>query len=485
MASREASGYRWGPRRPPALALNGMVASSQGTATRAGLRMLDLGGNAVDAAIAAAAVLAVAEPMSTGIGGDAFAIVAQGSELTGLDAAGPAPVAAPEDSPIASSGPTSVTVPGAVGGWSMLHERFGRLGFDTCLTPAIDVAEHGFPLGAHAARYWSEAVHVPAGWPTAPDVGTALSLPDLARSLRVIADAGPSAFYEGPIAAAIAHASWLDESDLADYAPSWVTPLSVDYDGVRVWELPAPTQGVAALEALSLFDRLGTGLPNQVTAVALALEDAFAYVRDGADVGWLLSDDHLRSRVNATPRLGRGIGGGTVYLCSVDQDGMAVSFIQSIYTPFGSGVLVPGTGIVLNNRAACFAVNGHVEPGRRPYHTIIPGLLTSPDGGLIGPFGVMGGFIQAQAHLQFVIALLESDFDPQAALDRGRFRVDGDRVHLEPPLWQYGGELEATGFHAQQSKDLSSFGGGQAICVRDGTLFGGSDSRKDGYAAGL
>jgi gamma-glutamyltranspeptidase/glutathione hydrolase len=242
---------------------------------------------------------------------------------------------------------------------------------------------------------------------------------------------------------------------------------------------------VAALEALAILDELGDTFADAVVAVSLALEDAFAHVRDGADVGHLLESGHVLSRAAAAAGLGREPAGGTVYLCAVDADGMAVSFIQSLYMSFGSGVLVPGTGVVLANRAACFAVSGRVELGRRPYHTLMPGMLTDPGGALVGPFGVMGGFIQAQAHVQFVLGALAVGLDPQATLDRGRFRVEGRDVHLEPPLWREADGLEHRGFRPVRSRDVSSFGGGQAIFARDGALVGGSDPRKDGCALGL
>jgi gamma-glutamyltranspeptidase / glutathione hydrolase len=475
--------FRWAPARPPVVAARSMVATSQPTATLAGQQMLARGGNAVDAAIAAAAVLGVTEPMSTGIGGDAFAIVHRDGQAIGLDAAGPAPRHADAPLVVPASGPRSVNVPGAVAGWAALGQRFGRFGLDTCLQPAIDIAQAGFAVAFHTARYWAEAQRPPPSMP-APGLGARVRFPDQAATLRAIAEQGPEALYAGEIAARIAAASWLAESDLAAYTPRWVTPLAHPFRDVQVLELPPPTQGVAALEALALVQYIGDGLPNQVRAVSLALEDAFAHVRDGADVGFLLSEEHLRARAAGTPQDVTEPGGGTVYLCAVDENRLAVSFIQSLFMGFGSGVLVPGTGIVLNNRAACFGVEGRVAPGQRPYHTLMPGLLLHGDGGLIGPFGVMGGFIQAQAHVQFVIAALEDGLDPQAALDRGRFRVDRRQVHLEPPLWKHADELNALGYDAVRSRETSSFGGGQAIFVRGDALLGGSDARKDGVAAG-
>ena len=482
---RSEGPFRHGPARAPAFASGSMVATSQVTATLAGIRMLAEGGNAVDAAIAAAAVLGVTEPMSTGLGGDMFAIVHRDGEIVGLDAAGPAPAAIPSPDRVSIAGPESVNVPGAVAGWAALSERFGRLGLDACMRSAIDIADRGFAVGTHAARYWRDAEFTPAPWAPAPSPGERVRFPDQAKSLRAIAERGPQAIYDGPIAERIAASSWLSAADLATYRPTWTTPLSHDFKGVRVHELPPPTQGIATLEALGIVERLGDTVVDQVRAVSLALEDALEHVRDGADVRFLLSAEHLRARAEARPGGAGELGGGTVYLCAVDEDRLAVSLIQSVFGSFGSGVLVPGTGIVLNNRAACFAVGGRVQPGRRPYHTLIPGLLTEIDGSLIGPFGVMGGFIQAQAHVQFVIAALQEEFDPQAALDRGRFRIDGRDVHLEPSLWTAAAELQATGLHPIESREISTFGGGQAIFVRGDCLIGGSDARKDGCAAGI
>jgi gamma-glutamyltranspeptidase / glutathione hydrolase len=470
--------YRFAFGRPPAVAANAMVATSQPLATRAGLRALERGGNAADAALAAAAVLCVTEPMSTGIGGDCFAQVWRDGRLEGLDAAGPAPVRAAPLEPVEQTGPRSVTVPGAVAGWAVLAEH-GRLGLDRCLEDAIDAAEAGFAVAARTADAWRRL----GGpfWPV-PAVGDLFRQPELGVTLRRIAEEGPSAFYEGETAAAIAAASWLEEEDLASYRARWVEPLRLEYKGTEVCELPPPTQGVCALEALGLLGRSSPSLAAQIRCVGLALEDALARVRDGADVGELLTPGYLdarRGRAAATEP-----PGGTVYLCAVDADRTAVSLIQSLFEGFGSGILVPGTGVVLQNRGACFAVSGAVEPGRRPYHTIIPGMLLR-DGALVGPFGVMGGFIQAQAHVQVVSAIVDDGLDPQAALDRPRFRVDGEVVRLEEGLWEREADLQRLGYRTVRDPDTDGFGGGQAIVVAGDALVGGSDPRKDGYAAGF
>ena len=468
--------FRFAPARPPAVAAEAMVATSQPLATRAGLRALERGGNAVDAALAAAAVLSVVEPMATGVGGDAFALVWDGERLHGLDAAGPAPRGAEQLIPVEELGPRSVTVPGAVAGWAALAERFGRFGLDTVLADAVAAAENGFAVGRTTAETWTLA--------PIPRPGHRTRLPELGRTLRRIAAEGPTAVYEGGVAAAIASCTWLAEDDLAAYAPAWVETLTLEYRGTTVCELPPPTQGVAALEALGLLGLNEPSLPAQVECARLALEDALAHVRDGADVSGLLDPERLtRRRGEAAAPVGEPRG-GTVYLCAVDGDGLAVSFIQSLYYAFGSRIVAPGTGIVLQNRGACFAVGGAVEPGRRPYHTIIPGMLLR-GGRLLGPFGVMGGFLQAQAHLQLVSALVDDGLNPQAALDRPRFVVRDSTVRLEEGLWERSGELDGLGLAVVESRERSEFGGGQAILVDGDLLVGGSDARKDGYAAGF
>ncbi len=486
-------GFRFAPGRPPAVSSEAMVATSQPLATLSGLRAIERGGNAADAALAAAAMLCVTEPLSTGIGGDAFAIVFEDGRLHGLDAAGPAPMSADPLVPVDEHGPRSVTVPGAVGGWVALAERHGRLGIDVCVSDAIDVAERGFAVQSRTAFAWSGGVRtgatgpsldLPEGYSPAPSRGAIVRLPALAATLRLIAEKGADAIYTGAVARAICDASWLEEDDLAGYAPRWVEPMQAAYRGHTVVELPPPTQGIAVLEALGLLEGLAPDLESQVRCAALALEDAYDHVRDGADVSHLLDAGFLARRRNAFPRTTAEPGGGTVYLCAVDRDGMAVSFIQSLFGAFGSGLLAGDSGLVLQNRGACFSIGGAVIPGARPYHTIIPGMLLKNDE-LIGPFGVMGGFIQAQAQMQLVSALLDDGLDPQAALDRARFRVDVDGLHLEPGLWDRAPGLERAGYRIVRDASVLGFGGGQAILVRDGSLIGGSDSRKDGFAAGF
>ena len=459
------------------------MATSQPLATRAGLRALERGGNAVDAALAAAAVLCVTEPMSTGIGGDLFAQVWDGKKLHGLDAAGPAPLRADPDGPVEEAGPRSVTVPGAVAGWSALSERFALLGLDAALEDAISAAENGFAVAVRTANAWATS-HAALALGQVPRVGERVRLPELGATLRRVAEDGADAVYSGRVAEAIASCTWLEAEDLAGFQPRWVEPLTLEYRGTTVCELPPPTQGVAALEGLGLLALGSFTEAEQVECARLALEDAFSHVRDGADVTGLLDPDFLERRRREGSNSVIEPPGGTIYLCVVDGNRMAVSLIQSLYDSFGSGIVAPGTGIVLQNRGACFAVSGHVDPGRRPYHTIIPGMLLR-DGKLVGPFGVMGGFLQAQAHVQVVPWLADPLVDPQWVLDQPRFRIEGDVVLLEGELWESAPEIKALGLRVKAEPDSTVFGGGQAIVVWDDVLLGGSDSRKDGYAAGF
>jgi gamma-glutamyltranspeptidase/glutathione hydrolase len=478
-------GFRFAPARPPVLTGSVMVATSQPSATEAGLRMLRQGGNAADAVLAAAAVLCVTEPMSTGVGGDLFAIVWRDGHAEGIDAAGAAPRSAPPGEPPDPDGPRSVDAPGAVAGWELLAERHGRLGLDACLADAIALAHEGFVVGARCAGQWQTAPVLPDGYRPPPKRGARWSLPELGATLGVIAASGADAVYRGPIADAICAASWLEPEDLDAVQARLVTPLELTYAGHRVLELPPPTQGIAALEGLALLERTDGTLSDQILCCRLALEDAMAAVRDGEDAGHLLDPSRLDARYRDRPAAVTEPPGGTVYLCAVDEDGMAVSLVQSLFLRFGSGVVAPGTGIVLNNRAACFSVGGRgVEPGRRPYHTIIPAMLAKGSE-LAGPFGVMGGFIQAQAHVRVLHGMLADGLDPQAALDLPRFRLQGSRVLLEEGLWQHDADFGTHGLTPVRESDVTLFGGGQAILrTADGTLIGGSDSRKDGHAAG-
>ena len=484
-----ASSSGW--RRMPAIAGEAMVATSHPQATRAGLRALERGGNAVDAALAAAAMLTVVEPGDNGVGGDAFAIVWDGDRLHGLNGSGRSP-ADLRGRTAAEHGPTSVTVPGAVRLWADLAERFGTAGLDSAVGAAAAAAADGVACTARVADKWAHAPLSP--WP-APTTGARYRLPELARTLQRIADEGPGALYEGEIAAAIAQATWLSEDDLGAHRSEWVEPLRRPYRGVDVCELPPNGQGAAALLALALYEGLEAGLHSEIEAMKLAFEDVRAVVHDGPLPDDLFAEERLaarRSLVRPDAALDASFGlprGGTTYLCAVDGNGMAVSLIQSLYDRFGSGVVAPGTGVVLQNRGAGFSVDpahpNALAPARRPFHTIIPGMLLE-GGSLLGPFGVMGGPMQPQGHFQVVRRLVDEGDDPQAALDAPRWRVEEEGyVELEPGLAHAVPELRAKGHDARVGPVPHPFGVGQVILRRGDALIGGSDGRGDGYAAGL
>ncbi len=484
-----ARGSGW--RRMPAVAGDAMIATSHALASAAGLEAFRDGGNAVDAALAAAVVLTVAEPTDNGPGGDAFAIVWHDGRLHGLNGSGRSPRRI-DALRVDERGPRSVTVPGSVRAWADLAERFGRLGLDRALERGAELADRGVACTARIAHKWSLAEESPF---RAPALGERFTIPDLATTLRLLAAEGPDAFYGGRIAEAIASACWLDEDDLAAHRSEWVEPLRFDYRGVEVCELPPNGQGAAALLALALYDGLEPGLHSQIEAMKLAFADVHAYVADEPLPAQLLDPAHLAAR-RALVDPGRALEpgpselprGGTTYLCAVDGDGTAISLIQSLYGRFGSGVVAPGTGVVLQNRGSGFVeTEGHpnrLAPGRRPFHTIIPGMLLE-SGGLLGPFGVMGGPMQPQGHMQVVCRLVDHGDDPQAALDAPRWRVDGGlHVDLEPGFWGSLDALAALGHRVRRADDLHGFGVGQAILRIGDALVGGSDGRGDGFAAG-
>ena len=475
----------------PAIAAEAMVATSHPLATRAGLAALERGGTAVDAALAAAAVLTVAEPTDNGIGGDAFAIVWDGDRLHGLNGSGRSP-AHLGDQVATEVGPCSVTVPGAVRLWADLAERFGRLGLDAAVAPAADLARRGTVCTARIADKWSRSESAPL---PAPSAGERYRLPDLARVLARIAAEGPDVLYQGEVAAAIASATWLDEADLFAHRSEWVEPLRRAYRGVEVCELPPNGQGAAALLALALYDGLEPGVHSEIEAMKIALADTRAAVHDGPLPADFFAESRLATRralvrpdvaIDVTLDLPRG---GTTFLCAVDGTGMAVSLIQSVYGSFGSGVVAPGTGVVLQNRAAGFSASaGHpnaLASAKRPFHTIIPGMLLE-GGALLGPFGVMGGPMQPQGHFQVVRRLVDDGDDPQATLDAPRWRVEEDgAVELEPGLGHLADELRTCGHDVRPAEIQHGFGVGQMILRHGESLIGGSDGRGDGYAAGL
>ncbi|MFP4323190.1 MAG: gamma-glutamyltransferase, partial [Anaerolineales bacterium] len=457
-------------RRSMVSAQRGMVAASNPLAAQAGLDILRQGGNAADAAIAAAAVMNVVAPASTGIGGDCFALYydATTKQISGLNGSGRAPAAlTPEH--LAAAGfteaiPTrhalAVTVPGAVAGWVDLIAQHGSLPMSTLLADAIHYASEGYVVSPVFGRAWGRAEgflrerphtddYLPDG--RAPRPGQIVRLPGLARSLQAIAEGGKTAFYEGPIAEAIVatlreQGGVMSLDDLAGHTSNWVAPISTDYHGLTVYEIPPNGQGLAALIALNIAEGWGLNemeafsaerLHLMVEAMRLAFADARHYIADMdveiVPVEALLSKDYATTRralVNhetamQPPGFGAPLpGSDTIYLTAVDGAGNACSFINSLYMGFGSGIVARDTGIFLQNRGANFTLEpGHANrlaPGKRPYHTIIPGMATR-DGALWASFGVMGGFMQPQGHLQVITAMLDDNLNPQEALDRPRF----------------------------------------------------------------
>ena len=541
-----------------------MVATSQPLAVAAGLDALAQGGNAADAAIAAAAALNVTEPTSTGIGGDCFALYydAGTRRVSALNGSGRAPAALTLErlqregfgEQLPPFHPYTITVPGACAGWCDLSAAHGRLPLDRLLAPAIRLAEEGFPVAPITAYFWQRGAErqlrqAPGGLELtvagrAPHPGEIFRNPGLARALRVVAEGGKDAFYQGEIAAAIAAVvkkagGCLSAADLAAHRSTWEEPVSVTYRGLRVWECPPNGQGLAALLGLNLLEGLDLdNLPPlsagrlhlEVESMRLAFADARWYVADPASnpapLEWLLSKEYAAERrrlidpSRATLDQAHGTpfsASDTVYLSVVDGEGNACSFINSNYMGFGTGIVPSGWGFSLQNRGHNFSLDpahpNALAPGKRPYHTIIPALATRPGqapGGwdssstavptgvavptgeeLYASFGVMGGFMQPQGHLQVVVALVDDGLDPQAALDRPRFCVAdgtaGGRLALEegvPPqvmaeLVEMGHPVEAISGYAR-----ALFGRGQII-LRDpesGVLWGGSDPRSDGCA---
>lgn len=515
--------YPW--PRTPVLGAN-VVCTSQPLAAQAGLSMLAAGGNAVDAAIATAITLTIVEPVSNGIGSDAFAIVWDGKELHGLNASGRSPAAwTPEyfgGQGVPAFGWNSVTVPGAVSGWAQLHERFGRLSFDRLFAPAISYGRNGFLVSPMVASQWRAQVPVFASQPgfaaaflrggRAPQAGELFTLPDHATTLEKIAASGGEAFYRGELAARLeahstAHGGAMRASDLAAHQADWVGTISGQYRGYTLHEIPPNGQGIVALIALGILEHFDmSSLPVdsadsvhlQIEALKLAFADAHACVADidhmTVPTARLLDKEYLSQRAalidprraqpvwTGTPR------GGTVYLTAADASGMMVSMIQSNYLGFGSGVVVPGTGIALQNRGANFvATSGHpnqIGPAKRPFHTIIPGFVTR-DGTPVMSFGVMGGPMQPQGHVQVLVRIADHGQNPQAACDGPRFRwVDGMQVACENGFPRATlDDLRQRGHDLLTVDDYNAFGSCQAIWRLGEGYLAASDPRRDGQAA--
>ncbi len=512
-----------------------MAATSQPLATSAALDIMSRGGNAVDAAVAAAAVLNVVEPHMTGAGGDLFAIawLADQGRLVGLDASGRSgsnmsaeALRADGLDRVPSSGIRAVTVPGAVSGWSALVETHGKLSLADVLAPAIRIAEEGFPVTPIIAKQWAAQTEkllrdegarqtYLVDKTRAPRAGEWVRNPDLAASFRAIAEGGAEAFYSGALAQRLAAGiqrmgGFVTLEDLAAHQPQWVDPISVDFRGYQVWELPPAGQGIAALEMLKILEpfelkEMGHNSPQYlhhlIEAKKLAYADLTRYVADrdfmeiNADA--LLDEDFVRARRSeldperAADRPAPGHAtrpSETIYLAVADAEGNMVSFINSIYSAFGSGVVIPGTGFALQNRGAAFTMEeGHpnqVAPGKRPFHTIIPGFLTK-DGAPLAAFGVMGGSMQPQGHAQLLLNLLAFGMDPQEAVDAPRFRhLSGRRVAVEKVSNEVLLALAQMG-HQLVDWESTDFGGAQLVMRLVRGWAGASEPRKDGHAAGF
>jgi gamma-glutamyltranspeptidase / glutathione hydrolase len=526
-------------QRSPVFARN-IVSTSHPLAAQAGLAMLRNGGNAVDAAIATAAVMTIVEPCSNGLGSDAFCILWDGKELHGLNASGTAPAAwtpqyfagkyGAQTLTPPKRGWDSVTVPGAVAGWVSMHERFGRLPFADLLAPAIEIAERGYAVPVIVQQKWRNAASLPeltsqAGFADtflprgrAPEVGERFTFPDAARTLRLIALTTGEAFYCGEVAAAAeaharAHGGSMTAADFAAYRPEWVVPISRDYRGHTLHEIPPNGQGIAALIALGILDKFdlaslpvdGTASQHlQIEAMKLAFADVYRYVAEPRSMrltaAQMLDDAYLTRRAALIdPKKaqdfgpGHGPQGGTIYLTAADERGMMVSFIQSNYMGFGSGIVVPGYGVSLQNRGHGFTLregsDNLVGPGKRPFHTIIPAFLTR-DGKPQMSFGVMGGDMQPQGHLQTLVRMLDYRQQPQAACDAPRWRYFGGTVNAEAgfdPATAQG--LRDLGHQVEPFADsYQDYGAGQFIWrLGDPAVDGyaaASDPRRDGQAAG-
>ncbi|HYV98671.1 MAG TPA: gamma-glutamyltransferase [Gemmatimonadaceae bacterium] len=530
--------------RSPVYAPNYIAATSQPLATSAALRVMDHGGNAIDAAVTAAAVLSVVEPMMTGIGGDMFALVwvAKEKRLVALNASGRAGSLMTREELVKRGRTTTiprgietVTVPGALAGWQALLAKYGTMKLAQAIEPAIQYAEKGFLVTPVIAHDWAGQTQLLRRDPGAratflrdsepPKAGDFFQNPDYAKTLKQVAAEGPSALYGGALGVKLVArikelGGFVTLEDLKNNQPTWVTPISTTFKGYRIWELPPNNQGIAVLEMLRILETydlkaLGQGsaeyLHLLIEAKKLAYADLEQYDGDADHLTLkpeqILSDAFIRERrshidlakaaTTAQPGPER-VGGETIYLTVADKDGNMVSFINSNFDEFGSGIVVPGTGFVLHDRGAGFTVKPNlpntVAPGKRPFHTLIPAFITKPGAGSTPDgtgdepymsFGLMGGSMQAQGHVQFLINHLVFGMNVQEAMDYGRFRHDaGPRVEIEPVFPDsVMAKLRAMG-HTIDVRTPDRFGGSQAIIKLPHGYVAGSDPRKDGHAAG-
>ena len=533
----DAQEYKYASRRRVVHAKRGMVCTSQPLASQAGLTILQQGGNAIDAAIATAICQTIVEPTNNGLGSDCFALVWTGGKLHGLNGSGYAPQRLTPEA-VAASGATekmpmrgweAVTVPGAPSAWAELHKRFGRLPFAKLFEPAIYYAEQGYPVSPIVARVWQEGIDAltpyknnPAIAPwfatfdvhgngVAPQTGELVTLPDHAKTLRILADSYCESYYRGELAQKLVEFSdktggYLSLEDLAEYRAEWVEPVHINYHGYDVWEMPPNGHGITALMALNILKDMEIGAKDtgdtfhkQIEAMKLAFADGMHYIADPrymqTRVEELLSDAYAAQRralIGETalePTHGKPFCGGTVYLCTADGEGNMVSFIQSNYKDFGSGIVLPGYGINLNDRGAGFSLNPELDdylaPRKKPYHTIIPGFLTH-EGEAVGPFGVMGAYMQPQGHVQVIMNTVDWLLNPQSALDAPRWQwIAGKEIWLEssvaPEIVE---DLRRRGHKVRVLEDDTTFGRGEIIW-RDsnGVLAGATEPRADGVVA--
>tara|TARA_B100001996_G_scaffold374343_1_gene352833 strand:- start:3905 stop:5515 length:1611 start_codon:yes stop_codon:yes gene_type:complete len=522
-------------RRSDVLGLNGIVATSNPLAANAGLDILKKGGNCVDAAVCAASVLNVVEPMSTGIGGDVFALIYDKSSASvkALNGSGrSARNSMIEDFskfrldhiPLEGkfSG-MSVSVPGAVDAWQELLEKFGKFSLDSVLMPSIDFANQGFGVSEITANMWKLnqnklSINKNCDFLVknkSPKFGDKFSNPNLARILKGISENGKSYFYQGEVPNKISDYvkkfhGWLTEEDFLSHESEWVDPISANYRGYDVWECPPNGQGIAALIALNIFENFDQlesetlKIHYQIESMKIAFQDALWYVADpdkvNVPVEQLLSKEYAKKRFTEIDASKSNYGyskgnfkqqGDTVYISVVDGEGNACSLINSLYQGFGSGLVVPGTGIALQNRGALFSLNqdhpNTFKPLKRPFNTIIPAMITKSSD-LVSSMGVMGGFQQPQGHMQVISNMIDCNMSPQSALDSNRFSVsiEKDLVYLEN---SFSNEIVSGLRHKGHNIDIKKgyerglFGGGQIINkYKNGMLLGGSDPRKDGQA---
>ena len=527
--------YPYSSQRRVVFAKNGMVATSQSLAAQAGLAILREGGNAIDAAVATAACLTVVEPTSNGIGGDAFALIWNQDKLYGLNASGAAPKAISAEllrkegyQKIPNFGWIPVTVPGAPAAWIELSRKFGCLPFRKVLSPAIEYAQQGFPVSPVVSSLWKKAYQTYSNcrkegeifqyWLETfspgnhtPEPGELWRLPEQAETLQKIANSETESFYRGEIAEKIdtfsrKYNGYLRKEDLALFVPEWVNPVSIDYRGYDVWEIPPNSQGLVAQMALNILKGFNFStreepetFHHQIEAIKLAFIDGANYMTDPSEMSVKIEDllstryafqrRKLITDKAIDPYSLKPLGSDTVYLATADSQGNMVSYIQSNYLGFGSGIVIPGTGISLQNRGANFSLEpsqaNYLKPRKKTYHTIIPGFL-SKDNKAIGPFGVMGGLMQPQGHVQVIMNMIDFRLNPQAALDAPRWQwVEGKKVKVEQNFPKHIAEvLERKGHIIEIALDASGFGRGQIILRdRKGVLLGATEPRADGVVA--